>query len=81
MTSFSTIAAAIPPALALGPGAETRIPMAITIIGGVAISTILTLYVVPSVYLLFSKIEHKHYEPILGVDHTAEDILPAKDNT
>jgi HAE1 family hydrophobic/amphiphilic exporter-1 len=80
MTSLSTIAAAIPPALALGPGAETRIPMAITVIGGVAISTILTLYVVPSVYLLFSKIEHKSYElePILGEDLTSEDILPAK---
>ena len=83
MTSLSTIAAAIPPALALGPGAETRIPMAITVIGGVTISTILTLYVVPSVYLLFSKIEGKSYEhePILGEDLTSEDILPAKDNT
>lgn len=39
MTSFATIAGAIPPALALGPGAETRIPMAVTIIGGVLVST------------------------------------------
>ncbi|HTY44821.1 MAG TPA: efflux RND transporter permease subunit [Patescibacteria group bacterium] len=76
MTSLSTIAAAIPPAMALGPGAETRIPMAITIIGGLTVSTVLTLYVVPSVYLLFSKIEHKSYDPILEEDLTAEDILP-----
>jgi HAE1 family hydrophobic/amphiphilic exporter-1 len=61
MTSLSTVAAALPPALALGPGAETRIPMAITIIGGVLISTILTLFVVPCVYLLFSRIERKKY--------------------
>jgi HAE1 family hydrophobic/amphiphilic exporter-1 len=59
MTSLSTVAAALPPALALGPGAETRIPMAITIIGGVLVSTILTLFVVPCVYLLFSRLEHR----------------------
>ncbi len=61
MTSLATVSAAIPPALALGPGAETRIPMAITIIGGVILSTLLTLFVVPCIYLLFSKIEHKKY--------------------
>lgn len=50
MTSLANVVASIPPALALGPGAETRIPMAITIIGGVAVSTLLTLFVVPCVY-------------------------------
>ncbi|HTL71555.1 MAG TPA: efflux RND transporter permease subunit [Candidatus Eisenbacteria bacterium] len=57
MTSVSTIAAAVPPALALGPGAETRVPMAMAVIGGVLVSTILTLVVVPCAYLLFSKVE------------------------
>jgi len=65
MTSIATIAAAIPPALALGPGAETRIPMSITIIGGVTVSTILTLFVVPCAYSLFSKIERKKYSASL----------------
>lgn len=50
MTSLSTIAAALPPALALGPGAEVRIPMAMTVIGGVLISTLFTLFVVPCFY-------------------------------
>lgn len=59
MTTVSTIAAAIPPALAMGPGAETRIPMAISVIGGVLVSTILTLYVVPAAYLSFVKLEKK----------------------
>ena len=57
MTSVATVAGAIPAALALGPGAETRIPMAIAIIGGVSISTLLTLFVVPCVYSLFSRFE------------------------
>jgi multidrug efflux pump subunit AcrB len=55
MTSVATIAAAIPPALAVGPGAETRIPLAVTIIGGVSLSTILTLFVVPCVYSLLTR--------------------------
>ena len=52
MTSIATIAAAVPPALAFGPGAETRVPMAVAVIAGVFLSTLLTLFVVPSVYLL-----------------------------
>ncbi len=57
MTSITTVAAAIPPALAIGPGAETRIPMAVAVIGGVVMSTILTLFVVPCAYSLLSKFE------------------------
>ena len=59
MTSVSTIAAAIPPALALGPGAETRIPMAIAVIGGILVSTLLTLFVVPAAYLSLVPFEKK----------------------
>ncbi len=50
MTSLSTMAAALPPALALGPGAESRIPMAVAVLGGVFVSTIFTLFVVPCAY-------------------------------
>jgi len=58
MTSFAILAAAVPPALAIGPGAESRIPMAVTVLGGVAISTFFTLLVVPCAYSLFSRLEH-----------------------
>lgn len=57
MTSLATMAAALPPALALGPGAESRIPMAIAILGGVLVSTIFSLIVVPCVYRVFSALE------------------------
>ncbi len=59
MTSAATIAAALPPALAIGPGAESRVPMAITVIGGVLVSTLLTLIVVPCAYLILSRLEQK----------------------
>lgn len=59
MTSAATIAAAIPPALSLGPGSETRVPMSVVIIGGVIFSTAFTLFVVPCAYSLMSKLESK----------------------
>ena len=52
MTSMATLMAAIPPALALGPGAETRGPMAVAIIGGLVVSTALSLLVVPAFFVV-----------------------------
>jgi HAE1 family hydrophobic/amphiphilic exporter-1 len=62
MTSFSTIAAALPSALATAAGAETVRPMAQAVIGGVLVSTLLTLFVVPCAYLLFSNLESDKHE-------------------
>ncbi len=50
MTSIASVAGALPAALAFGPGAESRRPMAIAVIGGILLSTLLTLLVVPCVY-------------------------------
>lgn len=50
MTSVATIAGALPPAMAIGPGAELQRPMAIALVGGIAVSTLLTLFVVPVGY-------------------------------
>jgi hydrophobe/amphiphile efflux-1 (HAE1) family protein len=50
MTSTATIAGALPPALAIGPGAELQRPMALALVGGMLVSTALTLFVVPCAY-------------------------------
>jgi HAE1 family hydrophobic/amphiphilic exporter-1 len=55
MTTFATIAGAVPLALAWGAGAESLKPMAVAIIGGSLVSTALTLVVVPAFYLLLAK--------------------------
>jgi multidrug efflux pump len=52
MTTMATMMAAVPPALALGPGAETRGPMAVAIIGGLVVSTTLSLLVVPAFFVV-----------------------------
>jgi hydrophobe/amphiphile efflux-1 (HAE1) family protein len=61
MTSVSTIAGAVPAALALGAGAETIRPMAVVVIGGMIASTVLTLFVVPAAYSLLARLQsHRH---------------------
>lgn len=63
MTSAATIAAALPLALGNSIGQETRTPMGLTIIGGTIVSTLFTLFVVPSLYLLLTRLErHKPYD-------------------
>jgi multidrug efflux pump len=55
MTSLATILGTLPIALALGAGAESRVSMGIAVIGGLAFSTVLTLFVIPAVYTYFSE--------------------------
>ena len=72
MTSFATMAAALPSAVATGAGSETFKPMAITLIGGVLVSTLLTLYVVPCVYLILERFRKR--------DTSRENIKKAFDS-
>jgi len=55
MTSLATIAAAIPLAMGVGAGAETRGPLARSIIGGIVLSTLVTLIIVPIFYVVFDR--------------------------
>jgi multidrug efflux pump subunit AcrB len=52
MTSIATMMAAVPAVLALGAGSETRKPMAVAVLGGLIVSTFLSLLVVPAFYLV-----------------------------
>jgi HAE1 family hydrophobic/amphiphilic exporter-1 len=57
MTTTTTILGLLPLALGLGEGAELRMPMGITVIGGLLFSTLLTLILVPIVYDIVEKIK------------------------
>ena len=54
MTSLTAILGMLPLAISRGQGAEMWRPMAVTVIGGLTVSTILTLVVVPTIYTLFA---------------------------
>jgi multidrug efflux pump subunit AcrB len=59
MTTFATMMAAVPAVLGLGPGAETRGPMAAAVLGGLSVSTVLSLLVVPAFYLVFDRMKQR----------------------
>ncbi len=61
MTTLCTLFGFLPLALAFGEGAEVRSPMAITVIGGLLVSTLLTLVVIPVVYDLLDRRPDAHY--------------------
>jgi multidrug efflux pump subunit AcrB len=71
MTTMAAMLGALPLALGNGVGSELRRPLGITIIGGLAVSQLLTLYTTPVVYLYFDRLQHwwyrlRHKEPPLG---------------
>ncbi len=55
MTSLTTALGLLPMALGFGEGSEVRTPMAITVIGGLLVSTLLTLLVIPVVYSILDR--------------------------
>jgi multidrug efflux pump len=70
MTTFAALLGAIPLAIATGPGSELRRPLGITIIGGLIVSQVLTLYTTPVVYLMLDRL-HRRLSRRRGPEPTA----------
>jgi HAE1 family hydrophobic/amphiphilic exporter-1 len=70
MTSLTTALGLLPMAMGFGEGSEVRTPMAITVIGGLVVSTLLTLVVIPVVYSLMDR---KRW-PV----STGEEVMPVR---
>ena len=68
MTATATMMAAVPPALGLGPGAEIRMPMAIAVIGGLVLSTLLSLVVVPAFYVIADRVFKTRRKPLEEIE-------------
>jgi HAE1 family hydrophobic/amphiphilic exporter-1 len=64
MTSLATLLGLIPMAMKLGTGAEAYAPLARAIIGGLLVSVVVTVYLVPAAYLWFHSKEENHGEEI-----------------
>lgn len=77
MTALTTILSMVPLALELGSGSETWSPMARTVIGGLATSTILMLFVVPCLYKIINgMVEHFGFDAV----HKEDPLLQSKDS-
>ena len=63
MTTMAAAFAGIPLVIATGPGTELRRPLGITIIGGLFVSQILTLYTTPVIYLLIDRLRQRRARP------------------
>ncbi|MEO1023429.1 MAG: efflux RND transporter permease subunit, partial [Bacteroidota bacterium] len=76
MTALTTILSMVPLALELGAGSETWSPMARTVIGGLTMSTILMLFVVPCIYNVINKtVERFGFESSNKFDPLAEEVM------
>jgi multidrug efflux pump subunit AcrB len=79
MTTVATMMAAVPAVLGIGPGSETRSPMAAAVLGGLTVSTVLSLLVVPAFYVASDRVKQKLWKKLSvapGVPHVlAEEAV------
>jgi multidrug efflux pump len=68
MTSLATVFGALPIAIGLGTGAESRMPMGIVVAGGLLFALILTLFVIPVMYLMIGK--NRKQQPAQAAPHS-----------
>ncbi len=77
MTTLAALFGAVPLAFATGAGAELRTPLGITIIGGMIVSQVMTLYTTPVVYLALERLATARRRPLRRFSGAAEGGVPS----
>ncbi len=79
MTTFAALAAAVPIAMGLGAGADSRRPLGLAVVGGLVVSQILTLYITPVIYVYMDRFTAKARKRLAaGETARSVDPVPAK---
>ena len=76
MTTVATVAGHFPLVLVTGAGAEARNSIGLTLVGGMAIGTLFTLFVIPSVYMLLARDLHGTLDALPGEDEHGGSLAP-----
>ncbi|NLX19712.1 MAG: multidrug efflux protein [Desulfobulbus sp.] len=79
MTTGATVAGHFPLTLVTGAGAAARNSIGLVLVGGMAIGSIFTLFLIPSIYMLVARDHRKERarREVISADRTEEDMLPA----
>ena len=78
MTTMAALVGTLPIALGAGAGAESRRPLGIAVVGGLAFSQLVTLYVTPVVYTYFDDFSRRMKRRRVGTTETPIDITPRR---
>ncbi len=78
MTTLAALLGALPLVLMHGPGSELRIPLGVSIIGGLLLSQALTLYTTPVIYLTVERLRRRLLPPDVGPQKTEQEISKAE---
>ncbi|MGO9132635.1 MAG: efflux RND transporter permease subunit [Methylovirgula sp.] len=76
MTTLAALFGALPLALETGTGSELRNPLGISIVGGLLLSQLITLYTTPVIYLTMESLRSRFFGPEKRYDETLEDEVP-----
>ena len=76
MTTFAALAGALPIALGHGAGAEARAPLGITVVGGLAVSQVITLFLTPVIFLYLDQLQNMVTRR--PRDEVPERVVPAE---
>jgi multidrug efflux pump subunit AcrB len=76
MTTFAALAGAVPIALGLGAGADSRRPLGLAVVGGLVVSQLLTLYITPVIYVYMDRFTSRmRQRKAAAVAHGAEPAM------